>query len=327
MTLREISRRPEIKILCSIALLAIASRFLNWRDLGDAARRLDPFHLGVALVGALLVLLFAAARWALMASALAPGAFMRHARNYLFGIFVGIVTPANIGADLYRFGSFPKSESAWSVVSLLLQEKVFILLGYFISLVLTVVAIPFAGLTLSRDQQIVLAAIGISAALGTVLILVLHPLLGFLERRRLFSGRLARLFAGLQGVASLGGARRLVALTGLSLLSVLAWLCAVDAIAATAGQTLPFLLLWLIAVLADIARWMPLSLQGIGVREAAFATMFLFFGANSAQGFVIGATAYVLLTAAMVMAGALAVTIDMVVTLRRRRAAETSSKS
>jgi hypothetical protein len=147
------------------------------------------------------------------------------------------------------------------------------------------------------------------------------------ESPRLLTGRLARLFAGLQAVARLGGARRFLALTGLSLLSVLAWLCAVGAIAATAGETLPFLLLWLIAILADIARWMPLSLQGIGVREAAFATMFLFFGANSAQGFVIGATAYVLLTGAMVMAGALAVTIDIFASLGRRRAAETSSKS
>jgi glycosyltransferase 2 family protein len=327
MNLRELSRRPEVKILGSLALLLIASRFLNWRDLGDAARRLDPLHLGVALVGALLVLLFAAARWALMASALAPGAFVRHARNYLFGIFVGIVTPANIGADVYRFGSFPKSGGGWSIVSLLLQEKVFILLGYFISLMLTLVAIAFAGLTLSRDQRIALAAIGISAALGTILILVLHSVLAFVERRGLFYGRWARLLAGLQAVARLGGARRLLALTGLSLLSVLAWLCAVSAIAATAGKTLPFLLLWLIAILADIARWMPLSLQGIGVRETAFAAMFLFFGASSAQGFVIGATAYVLLTGAMVMAGALAVAIDIFASLRRRRVAETSSKS
>lgn len=327
MTLRELSRRPEIKILFSVVLLLIASRFLSWRDLTDAARRLDPWHLGVALVGALLVLLFSAARWALMASELAPGAFVRHLRNYLFGIFVGIVTPANIGADLYRFGSFPKNASGWSIVSLLLQEKVFILLGYFVSLILTLSVVTFAGLTLSRDQQIALAAVGISALVGTILIVALNPLLGIVERQRVFSGRLARPLAGLQTVAALGNPRRLLALTGLSLMSVLAWLCAVSAVAATAGETLPFLLLWLIAILADIARWTPLSLQGIGVREGAFATMFLFFGANSAQGFVIGATAYLLLTAAMVMAGAFAVTIDLVATLRGRRAPETSRKS
>jgi hypothetical protein len=34
--------------------------------------------------------------------------------------------------------------------------------------------------------------------------------------------------------------------------------------------------------------------EGIGVREAASATMFPFFGADSVQGFAIGATAYVL---------------------------------
>ena len=96
-----------------------------------------------------------------------------------------------------------------------------------------------------------------------------------------------------------------------------------SAIASTVRDTLPLLVLWLVAILADIARWMPLSLQGIGVREAAFATMFVFFGADSAQGFVIGATAYVLLTIAMVISGGLAVGFDMIATLRSasRRAA------
>jgi uncharacterized membrane protein YbhN (UPF0104 family) len=326
MSFREIARRPEIKILCSVALLVIAGGLLNWRDLTNTALRLDLRHLGVALVGAILVLLFSAARWALMAGQLAPDAFVRHARNYLFGIFIGIVTPANIGADLYRFGSFPKTGSSWPIVRLLLQEKVFILLGYFVSIIITVFAFALTGPTLPHDQQRVLMAIGISATLGTILVFALNPLIGAAERMRLFSGRPARLLAGLQSVASLGTANRCLSLVGLSLLSVLAWLCAISAIAATVGETPPFLLLWLIAILADVARWLPLSLQGIGVREAAFATMFLFFGASPAQGFVIGASAYLLLTAAMVMAGASAVGVDMVATLRGIRRPEASQE-
>jgi glycosyltransferase 2 family protein len=324
MKFREVSRRPEIKVLGSIVLLLIASRFLNWRDLTDAARRLDPWHLSIALTGALLVLLFSAARWALMAQQLDPGAFVRHARNYLFGIFIGILTPANIGADLYRFGALGRAGNTWPVVSLLLQEKVFILLGYLISVTITLLAVAVTGPTLLRDQAIALIAIGISATLGTILIFVLHPVLGAVERMRLFSGRPAGLLMSLQTVVSFGTAERCLALVGLSLLSVSAWLCAVSAVAATFGETLPFLLLWLVAILADVARWMPLSLQGIGVREAAFATMFSFFGAQPAEGFVIGATAYLLLTAAMVMAGGLALGVDLVTTLRGFRHPEVS---
>jgi glycosyltransferase 2 family protein len=315
MTLRELSRRPEVKIVCSIALLFIAYRFLNWRNLTDAALRLDPWHLCVGFVGALFVLLFSAARWALMACELDPGAFPRHFRNYLFGIFLGIVTPANIGADLYRFGSFPKTGGAWPIVSLLLREKVFILLGYLISIVLTLVSVALVGPMLTRDQGLVLTAVGLSAAGGTILIFALHPLTRLLEGRRIVSGRLMQLLSALQSVAALGTAKQRLALTGLSLLSVLAWLCGVSAIAAAVGGSAPLLLLWLIAILADVARWMPLSLQGIGVREAAFAAMFAFFGADAAQGFVIGATAYVLLTAAMVAAGALALGIDLATSL------------
>jgi len=317
MTFRQIARRPEIKILCSIALLLIASRFLNWRDLTNAALRLDPWRLAVALMAALAVLIFSAVRWAVMASQLAPGVFVRHARNYLLGIFIGIVTPANIGADLYRFGSFRGTGSNWDIVSLLIQEKVFILLGYLVSIILLLLAVALAGLTLTGRQEALLMGIGISATAGTTLIFALHPLIAVAERMRLFSGRPARLLPGLQGVVSLGPANRCLVLIGLSLLSVLAWLCAVSTIAANFGETLPFLLLWLIAILADVVRWMPLSLQGIGVREAAFATMFLFCGANSAEGFVIGGTAYLLLTAAMVLAGVLALGVDLLESVRR----------
>jgi uncharacterized membrane protein YbhN (UPF0104 family) len=278
--------------------------------------RLDAWHLSVALAGSILVLIFSAARWALMASELVPGALFRHARNYLFGIFIGIVTPANIGADLYRFGSFPKTGAAWPIVALLVQEKVFILLGYLLSIIATLLAVAATHSAFPRDQEIALFAIGIFALVGTAVIFALHPLIAAADRAQLFSGRLARMLDAVRTVAALGSANRRLALIGLSLLSVLAWICAVSAIAATVGDTLPLLLLWLVAILADVARWMPLSLQGIGVREAAFAAMFLFFGADSAQGFVIGATAYVLLTIAMVVSGGLAVGFDMVATLR-----------
>jgi glycosyltransferase 2 family protein len=323
MILREIVRRPAIKILCSIALLAIASRLLDWRSLVDSAMRLDAWHLGVALAGSILVLIFSAARWALMASELIPGVMLRHARNYLLGIFIGIVTPANIGADLYRFGSFPKTGSAWPIVTLLLQEKVFILLGYLLSVMATLLAIAVMEPALPRDQEMALIAVGTASFLGTAVIFALHPLIAATDRARLLSGRLSRVLDTVRAVAALGSASRRFALIGLSLLSVTAWICAVSAIASTVRDTLPLLVLWLVAILADIARWMPLSLQGIGVREAAFATMFVFFGADSAQGFVIGATAYVLLTIAMVISGGLAVGFDMIATLRSasRRAA------
>jgi hypothetical protein len=177
---------------------------------------------------------------------------------------------------------------------------------------LLVVAVGYP--KLPRDQEIALVAIRMAALLGTALIFAFHPLIAAADRAQLFSGRVARTLDAARAVAALGSAHRPMALIGLSLLSVLAWICAVSAIATTVGDMLPLQLLWLAAILADVAQWMPLSLKG-SVCERRLPRRCSRSSAPIQRRASQSARQPMCSTTAMVISGALAVSVDVIAAL------------
>ena len=59
----------------------------------------------------------------------------------------------------------------------------------------------------------------------------------------------------------------------------------------------------MIAVLVELVRLVPITIQGIGVREAAYAYCFQIMGHAPENGFVVGAVAYALASLAVILIG------------------------
>jgi glycosyltransferase 2 family protein len=318
MSVRSFLAHPAIKALCSIVVLLVISRLLDWNILIDAFRRYDAVHLMIAGVAAMAILFFLALRWALMASEIVPHDGVRHFRNFLFGICISSVTPANVGADLYRFAALHAPGQKWRIIGLLVQEKVLLLVGYFLVVLVTLGWATFGDESLVARHAWPLAALASLAVAGAAAPFVFPRLADFILRRGLLKGRLAAGLAGFSRLVDLGRPRRFLPLLALTALSIFAWLAAVTAVSSGLGIGLSLPLIWLTAIIADMARWAPFSLQGIGVREGAFAGMFLFFGADPSLGFAVGGVAYLMLTFAMIAAGGVALAIDAVMSLIAR---------
>jgi hypothetical protein len=92
----------------------------------------------------------------------------------------------------------------------------------------------------------------------------------------------------------------------LSLLGVVTWVLAVAVVAKGLGLDVPFAVLGVVATLVEFARWLPISIQGIGVREGLYASLFVLFGYPAESGFALGTIAYLSLTAALLASGACA---------------------
>jgi len=298
--------RRAIQIALSLGVLAYAVYLLDWTGLEDALRRirLSAFVQAVGL--ALLSTLVLAIRWHRIISPHIPLTIPKHLQNYLYATFLNSFTPANLGGDVYRLVSLKTRGASVMVVALaLVRERVVGLVGYLLAYVAC-----FAVLS-SDDSRIASAGDGVfawSAAIALLVVLAI-ALTPFVLRRVTNWAPIVRrpgLVTTLQNLAlavtsqSLGD---LCILFGLSFVSLALWTAAIGSIAHDVGLTIPWLMLGAIAILVEIIRLVPISVQGIGVREGTFALFVGFVGDSAETGFIVAAVSYLALTAALLCSG------------------------
>jgi len=107
-----------------------------------------------------------------------------------------------------------------------------------------------------------------------------------------------------QAVIAVGAARNNAALVGWSLLALALWIAAVQFVAAWLGLDVPWHVLLAIATATELIRIVPITIQGLGLREGAYAALFGLSGYAPEMGFVLGAAAYLALSVALVLSGA-----------------------
>lgn len=250
-------------------------------------------------------------RWHLILGRAGAIPVRRQVEMYFIAGFIGLFTPGQLGGDAYRaFLLRREGVRTRLALTLLLRERLLGLSGYLLFLVVA------AGIGLSTEIGIkaegrellllcaVLSGIGIVALLGGRYIVYLIRLL---LMRLLRSGRAHRhvrdMLKLLHRAFRFRSSAETVWLLGISLIGVAAWVAAYDVTARLVGVEIGFFLLGAVVVIVELIRLVPITVQGFGVREAAFATIFATIGQDAAAGFVICAVCYLLLNVVTVVAG------------------------
>ncbi|MGE5506087.1 MAG: lysylphosphatidylglycerol synthase domain-containing protein [Actinomycetota bacterium] len=292
------------KLALGLALAAAALAGLDRDAVAQALSRLQPAGLAAVVLLVALEFPILGWRWILMVGRVAPLPWREHMRLYLVGIFLSSFTPAQVGGDLYRFVRLSGgAEGKAALAAVILRERLLGLatfLGFY--LVCLGLALAFRPDAVGPAAPLLLP-LGGACAVGLVALAAAAPLA---ERVAALSGRpwLAEPLRFLAGAARMGRPGRALVLTGLSLLGGCGlWAAAVIAVAVQVGAEVPWLFLAMAAVAVELVRLVPLTAQGIGVREAAFAALFAAAGFSAEQGFVVGAVAYVAASLAMLLAG------------------------
>jgi glycosyltransferase 2 family protein len=299
---------PALKLLVTSGLLALAIHFL---DLGVLAETAAKIHWqALALAVSLMIALFGilAVRWYLLICDRAPLPFYEHFIHYMYATFVNTFTPSNIGGDIYRAAALHQhSISQASIVGALLGERVVgvvVYLGGFI--------FCFGLLLVLHPARIDLlpGPFGLGtliAVLGIFGYFMARPVIMFLSRRESFSGPRGRGVLRFARDAVEPGPRHsrllvyLLSAAGLTL-----WICALYVIARNLDLDLDWLSLGAVAILVELLRILPVSIQGIGVREAGFAYLGSMLGAHAETGFITAAVGYLCLSGALIICGAIA---------------------
>lgn len=275
-------------VLASGALLAAGLVVVDPSSVMDELSGLRPITLVAALVLTAGSTLLMALRWVVLVDD------ARSARTqmmtYLRATFLNALTPGNVGGDAYRFVVVQRlGRGKGEVVGLLAHERVLGAVAYFGGFVL-------AGSAMALTGDVPRAfANGMSAAVAAIVV-------GALGTWMLSRHGRWQWFGTTTAMLRLRD-RRSRLLVGLSFASWAAWMASVALVASDVGVDASLLVVVAAAGLTEIVRFVPITFQGIGVREAAFAFFVASAGGDRAAGFAAGAAAYAVLTVVLLAAG------------------------
>jgi uncharacterized membrane protein YbhN (UPF0104 family) len=275
--------RLALRALVSLGILGLLLRFIPWGEIREALGRLSFAVWVTVLAGFLLGHLLGVVKWRLVVN-LGRGELkvLDATRCYAAGLFANMCLPSIVGGDVLRAGlavratGRPEAVVLGSVADRMLDVAALALLVGGGGVAVGSVAPEW------RWHVLTVAGLGGFGALLLVLLLVMRPPLDRLPRR--FRRRIARSLVALRrlwrqrhlAAAAFGLAVSIQ--TGFVLLNV--W------IGRSIGIEVPVAVWFLVWPLAKIAGLLPVSLGGLGVRDATFGALLASVGVPVATGVV-----------------------------------------
>jgi hypothetical protein len=295
-----------LKLIVSIGLLFLAIRMLDVKTMLGMLRRGSVIAFVFAIGINILSFALMGLRWHKLVSPRLGSSFSYQLALYFKATFLNTFTPANLGGDAYRLVVL-KGEivPAGEVVKLLLRERILGLYSYMIVFVTAYALILFVhdgGALPAKNPYLYGLAV---AAVVFALPFLARPLRGLTATARSLIGqeRLPGLEGWVDALASLLSPKGTLRLMVLTFLGILLWVLSIQIIASGFGLVVPVLHLAAVATLVELIRLVPVTVQGIGLREGAFAYLLSFFGHNPEQCFVVGLAAYLALSVSIVLCG------------------------
>lgn len=299
--------KQAIKALVSGALIIIAIYILDIHALIKIMGDGSAVSFTVAVIINILIFLVLAARWVILITPTTRLSFLKHTEFYFKGAFLNTFTPANFGGDAYRLAALRKNTvSSGALVKVLLRERMMGFYGYVIVFIVAFIFVsrsmdfntPLAENPYAYGAIVALMVFSLPFIAKPLGARVASTLRGIIGRERL--PKLESYVESFAGILSLKGAFPLIFLTfcGIAL-----WVASIKIIAEGFGVSIPLTHLAAVAMLVEVIRLVPVTIQGIGLREGAFAYLLAFLGHNPEQCFVIGTVAYLALSVAIILSG------------------------
>jgi glycosyltransferase 2 family protein len=275
---------PYVKFAVSAALLAFLLSRLGTEAMLRAVRDASPWLPVAAVLMLTLQTALSAGKWLLLLRE--QGVLVGYGsllKTYLIGNFINLFMPSVVGGDAYR--AVRLSHQTNGVLKALPSIIVDRLTG-----IVALLVVGVTGLTLFVAPHLALPVV--VAQLVTLLIvygLALGPVRRLCERLapESFFGlaRLAKLL-----VSALTPSVTLLCVVGLAFLFQVNTVLINWIYTQLIGLEVPLSALLLIVPIVYLAEAVPISINGLGVREATYAAMFLELGLPAEQGVLLGLT-------------------------------------
>jgi uncharacterized protein (TIRG00374 family) len=289
-----------VKLVVSLGLIAYViwkiGQQTEWSQLVDRLAALDPGWVALGFVAQLAAMTCTLFRWKLLLDGQQMHVPLKHLIGaFMIGRFIGTFTPSTIGLDGYRMYDIAKhSGKVAPAVSVILVEKV---IGFFVLSVLVLATLPWGFDILPTST---LSAVGALYLIPVVLSLVLllkpsliQRLLGVFFRPGTALGKKVETAAA--AVTTYETQRgKLLRAVGLGfpvhLFSIGIFICTGYAI----GAPISITDMLFVGPLVITATVLPISLSGLGVREAAFMYLLTKAGVSMSEAALLSFLGYLI---------------------------------
>lgn len=300
---RSLLRHPLVRIGGSAAMLALLFTALPFGDIAAAIASVPAWVWPAALVVYLSLHLVGVVKWRMLVNtAGAELSFRTATRAYYMGLFGNTFLPSIVGGDVVRAGvALRAARSKSGLVLGSLVDRLLDIVGLAAVAGIGALLSPRALDVQSRRIFLTLGAVLVAGGVAAVVAVLIIPVRRFpwKVRRKMVQVRRAiratiRRPEALVGAFVLGMALQI-------LLTVLNW-----RLGRVIGIDIPLYVWLFVWPLAKIAGLLPLTQNGIGVREAAQAVLFAPFGVSAAKAVATGLVFAVVIISGGLLGGAIA---------------------
>ena len=302
-----------MKWLASILVLGAAVYFLDWGVVSETLSKINPWHFALAVLIILPEHGILAWRWYMIVRDNTPMVFREHGRRFLISVFLSTFSPGSVGGDIYRFFSLRKdSTDPWLLAGAIARERVLGIVGFSVFYLLCYGGgkMKMGEFTWALDNPFDIGALVLGCGLAAVVPVGRACMWGIgvdfvASRPKLYD--FCRLVA--HGV-DLGSGSWALRMLSISLIVCLLWTLSIYIIdqnvqvMESAGWH-TFLVFGMVGVLTDLIRTLPITFQGIGIREGIFAYLLTIVGAPFDAAFILAAAAYAAVSLSILAAGAI----------------------
>ncbi|MGE0280684.1 MAG: lysylphosphatidylglycerol synthase domain-containing protein, partial [Rhizobiaceae bacterium] len=219
---------------------------------------------------------------------------------------MNFLTPASLGGDVYRVIILKSDKTSYpDLIVVVLRERLVGIIGFTIFYLLCILWLT--GFSVDwlngRTDKFLLLGLGLAAFL--ILVLGGRSAVSSLLTRSsaLINARVTRLLEKVLLAAKFDKGSNFFALLSLSLAGVTLWVFVLLVVAANVNVSLSFATIGMIGIFVELVRLIPITVQGIGVREGLFAYCFVLLNLPPEKGLLIGAIAYFVATLGLITTG------------------------
>lgn len=300
---RSMLKHPLVRIGGSAAMLALLFTALPFEDIAAAIASVPLTVWPMALVAYLTLHLVGVVKWRMLVNTAGAGLSFRTAvRAYYMGLFGNTFLPSIVGGDVVRAGvALRAARSKSGLVLGSLIDRLLDILGLAAVAGVGALLSPRALEEQSRRIFLTLGALLVAAGIGGVVALLLIPVRRFPWKARRMMVQVRRAIrATIQRPQALVGAF-VLGMALQTLLTMLNWW-----LGKVIGIDIPLYVWLFVWPLAKIAGLLPLTQNGIGVREAAQAVLFAPFGVSAAWAVATGLVFEVVIISGGLLGGLIA---------------------